>query len=124
MRVFKNGVFNRWADKESILDSQLITAVNEMQNGLVEADLGGGVYKKRIAMQGKGKSTSYRTLLAYKLENNAFFLYGFAKSKQDNISKNELRALKLLAKQLQNYVKQELDDLIAKRVLFEVIGNE
>ena len=124
MRVFKNGVFNRWADKESILDSQLITAVNEMQNGLVEADLGGGVYKKRIAMQGKGKSTSYRTLLAYKLENNAFFLYGFAKSKQDNISKNELRALKLLAKQLQNYGKQELDDLIAKRVLFEVIGNE
>ena len=124
MRVFKNSVFNRWADKEKIQDSQLISAIGEIQSGLIDADLGGGMYKKRIAVQGQGKSSGYRTLLAYKSGKSVFFLYGFAKNRQDNISKSELRALKLLAKQLLGYGDPALDDLIAKRVLFEVIENE
>jgi hypothetical protein len=102
----------------------LIAAIDEIKKGLIDADLGGGMYKKRIPIQGKGKSAGFRTLLAYKSGKNIFFLYGFSKNKQSNISKQELRALKLLAKQFLSYDNQALDDLIVKGILFEVIKNE
>jgi hypothetical protein len=35
-----------------------------MANGLIDADLGGGIVKKRIALPGQGKRGSTRTLLA------------------------------------------------------------
>lgn len=120
MRIFKNSVFSRWAAKESLSDLYLIKAVTDIEQGLVDADLGGGIYKKRIPISGRGKSAGFRTLLAYKSGQKVFFLYGFAKNTRSNISKQELRALKLLAKQLLNYDDQVLNDLVAKRVLFEV----
>ena len=56
MRVLKNKAFSKWAAREGISDSALRTAVNQMERGLVEADLGGHVFKKRVAVPGKGKS--------------------------------------------------------------------
>jgi len=124
MRIFKNSFFTRWGNKENIDNRHLIAAIDEIKKGLIDADLGGGMYKKRIPIQGKGKSAGFRTLLAYKSGKNVFFLYGFSKNKQSNISKQELRALKLLAKQFLSYDNQALDDLIVKGILFEVIKNE
>jgi hypothetical protein len=103
MRIFKNKMFNKWAAKEGLSDDILWAAVDEMERGLIDADLGGYVMKKRVAVSGRGKSGGVRTLLAYKSGNKAFFVYGFAKNVRANVSTDELRALKLLAKELMNY---------------------
>ncbi|HEB87903.1 MAG TPA: type II toxin-antitoxin system RelE/ParE family toxin [Gammaproteobacteria bacterium] len=103
MKIFVNKWFSRWCRKEAISDSALCTAVEEMEQGLVDAKLGGNLYKKRVAAPGKGKSGSYRTLLAFKSKDRVFFIYGFPKSSRDNINDKEERALKALAKELLGY---------------------
>ena len=79
MRVFKNKLFSKWATKEGLSDEDLLNAVAEIENGLIDADLGGSVLKKRVALAGRGKSAGSRTLLAYRISDKAFFVYGFAK---------------------------------------------
>jgi hypothetical protein len=103
MRVFKNKAFSKWAAKEGLVDVVLLAAVDEMERGLIDADMGGHVVKKRVALAGRGKSGGFRTLLAYKAGNKAFFVYGFAKNARANISADELKALKYLAKELLKY---------------------
>jgi hypothetical protein len=98
MRIFKNKDFAKWASKDGVTDVALKTAVNEIEQGLVDVNLGGGVIKKRVPIEGKGKSSGKRTLLAYKSADKAFFIYGFAKNARANVTAEELKALKLLAK--------------------------
>ena len=74
-----------------------------MEHGLIDAKLGGQVVKKRVALPGRGKRGSSRTLVAFKQGDKAFFIYGFAKNERANISSKELQVLKLLAKELLNY---------------------
>ena len=83
MRVFKTRWFHRWARKERLSDEALVSAVGEMEQGLIDADLGGNVYKKRVAFPGRGKSGSTRTIVAYRVEDKAFYMYGFAKNKRN-----------------------------------------
>jgi len=97
MRVFKTKVFNRWAKREGLADQSLCEAVSEMLQGLVDARLGGGVVKKRIARAGEGKRGGYRTILATNLRDRWFFMFGFAKSERDNIREDELKMLRQLA---------------------------
>lgn len=120
MRIFKNKTFTRWAAKEGLNDEALIQAVDEIEQGLVDANLGGHVYKKRVALPGRGKSAGVRTVLAYQTGEKVFFIYGFAKNTRANIDANELKALKMLAKVLLAYSDQELDQAVAKDVLSEV----
>lgn len=100
MRIFKSKQFSNWAGKEGLDDGSLIVAIAEMERGLNDADLGGQVYKKRIALHGRGKRVGIRTIIAFKQGDKAFYMYGFAKSKRANISTKELKALKLLAAHL------------------------
>jgi len=97
MRVFKTKVFSRWARREGLADLSLCEAVSEMLRGLVDAQLGGGVVKKRVARAGQGKSGSYRTILATNLRDRWFFMFGFAKNERDNVGDDELKMLKQLA---------------------------
>jgi hypothetical protein len=97
MRVFKTKVFNRWAKREGLADPSLCEAISEMLQGLVDARLGGGVVKKRVARAGEGKRGSYRTILATNLRDRWFFMFGFAKSERDNIREDELKMLRQLA---------------------------
>lgn len=120
MRIFKNKAFSRWAVKEGLDDDALRVAVSEMERGLIDADLGGHVVKKRVAIDGRGKSSGLRTLLVYKVENKAFFVYGFAKNARANISADELKALKLLAKELLSYRNKALTEAIKYGALIEV----
>lgn len=108
MQVYKSKWFSKWADKEDVTDRDLSAAVEEMANGLIDADLGGHVMKKRVALQGQGKSGGARTLLAFKVGDKAFFMYGFAKNQQDNINAKELKALKAMAKQVLGYAPAQL----------------
>lgn len=120
MRIFKNRIFSKWATKEGLDDDALRAAVDEMERGLIDADLGGNVVKKRVAVGGRGKSSGVRTLLAYRVGNKAFFVFGFAKNARANISADELKALKVLAKELLGYSDNALTAAIKHGVLIEV----
>lgn len=120
MQVFKTRWFQRWAAKEGLNDEALRSAVEEIANGLIEADLGGHVMKKRVALPGRGKRGSLRTLVAFQLDDKAFFVYGFAKNERANISQKELKALKLLAAELLNYCPAALLKAIKAGELIEV----
>ena len=124
MRIFKNRPFSKWASTEGLNDALLLAAVDEMERGLIDANLGGHVVKKRVAVGGQGKSGGMRTLLAYRVGDKAFFVYGFAKSARANISADELRALKYLAKELLSYSDRALAKAIKSGALIEVKSDE
>ena len=124
MRIFKNRPFSKWASKEGLNDALLLAAVDEMERGLIDANLGGHVVKKRVAVGGQGKSGGMRTLLAYRVGDKAFFVYGFAKSARANISADELRALKYLAKELLSYSDRALAKAIKSGALIEEKSDE
>ena len=121
MRVFKTKWFSRWARKQGVDDAALLTAVAEMAAGLVDADLGGHVVKKRIPLQGRGKRGGARCIIAYRTDHHTFFMYGFAKSERDNIDAEELEAFRILAAALQRYDAASIVRAIEADVLSEVI---
>lgn len=96
MRVFKNRAFSRFADRNDITDEDLCDAVQRATRGLIDADLGGGVVKQRIARKGEGKSGGFRSMILFKEKNRAVFVHGFAKKDLGNVSPKELKALKKL----------------------------
>jgi len=124
MRVLKTKAFSQWAKKLKISDAILLTAINEMQYGLYEANLGDYIYKKRLALGHKGKSAGARTIIAFKSGDKAFFIYGFSKSEKSNISQKEEDALKDLAKIYFNYDEEQLKKAIKAGILIEVRPNE
>ncbi|ALB24663.1 type II toxin-antitoxin system RelE/ParE family toxin [Piscirickettsia salmonis] len=111
---------NKWAKKERITDSDLIAACKEIENGLFDADLGGGLIKKRVAIQGQGKSSGSRTLVAYKKGKHILFLYGFKKNQRSNITDKEERLLKEVAKEFFKRTEKELEYLITCEVYFNL----
>jgi hypothetical protein len=123
MKIYKNRTFDRWARKEGLNNLSLCNAVNEMAAGLYDADLGGGLFKKRIARPGKGKSGGFRTLIATNNEDRWFFIFGFSKNERSNIDKDEEEALKMLSKQLLAYTPDELEQAKISNALIEVICN-
>ena len=100
MAVYKTRWFDRWARKEGLAASSLCAAVQEMVQGLVDADLGGGLVKKRIGRPGQGKSGGYRTLVATNKDTRWVFVFGFPKNERSNIDKGETEALRKLAAHL------------------------
>lgn len=97
MRVFKTKWFTRYARQEGIDDDSLAEAIKRAEKGLIDTKLGGNLVKIRIARRGEGRSSGYRTLVAYRKNRRAVFLYGFAKNERGNIESNELVSLKELA---------------------------
>lgn len=97
MGVFKTRWFGRWADRHGLVAADLCRAVREMEQGLYEADLGAGLFKKRVARPGRGKSSGFRTLIATNRGSRWVFVYGFPKSERGNVNNEERDALKKLA---------------------------
>jgi hypothetical protein len=120
MQIYKSKWFTKWADKEGLTDDALKEAVSEMEKGLIDADLGGHVYKKRAPIEGQGKSSGLRTILAFKVGNKAFFMYGFPKNARDNIDSKELKAFKRLAKELLGYSDAQLKKALKTGSMVEV----
>lgn len=118
--ICKTKYFSKWACKIGLNDLLLRKAVLEIQNGLLDANLGGGIVKKRIALPGRGKSGSSRTLLATNLRNQWFFVFGFGKNEMDNISEKELTILKMLANDLLGMSEAQIKIAIEKGSLVEV----
>lgn len=124
MHIYKTRQFDKWAHKEGLNDQALRTAVEEMEQGLIDADLGGQVFKKRVALPGRGKSGGARTLVAYRLKDRAFFVYGFAKNERDNIDEKELKALKQLASIQLKLSQAQLEHALTTGVLIEVLTHD
>ncbi|MDR0779613.1 MAG: type II toxin-antitoxin system RelE/ParE family toxin [Pseudomonadales bacterium] len=119
-RVFKTHGFQRWMRKTDLTDTALCKAVVEMSVGLIDADLGGGVVKKRVALPSRGKSGGVRTLLATNKDTRWFFVFGFEKNERDNISDQELRALKDYAADWLKHTPEQLDDAVDDGILQEI----
>ena len=119
-RVFKTRHFTRWMRKTALSDDALCAAVIEMTQGLVDADLGGGIVKKRVGLAGRGKRAGARTLVATNKGNRWFFVYGFEKNDRANISDDELEALKDIAEQLLARTGKQLDDATNDGSLTEI----
>lgn len=124
MRIFKNKAFTRFARKAGIDDTSLCKAVKDAQRGLLDADLGGGVIKQRVARYGGGKSGGFRTLILFRIGSLAFFVHGFAKNEQANIDDDELVALRKLAAVMLDYDESALCRALENKTLTEVICDE
>lgn len=120
MAVYKTRWFDRWARKEGLSTASLCAAVNEMSDGLIDADLGGGLVKKRIGRLGQGKSGGYRTLVATTKGIRWVFVFGFPKNERSNIDKDETEALKKLAAHLLSLTAQAVVKAQSAGELMEV----
>jgi hypothetical protein len=119
-RIFKTRYFSRWMRKTELSDELLYMAICEMEQGFIDADLSGGLFKKRIALPRKGKSGSTRTLLATNKDDRWFFVFGYEKKERANINKTELSALKTIAADLLIYSNDELNKAVTDNKLEEL----
>jgi hypothetical protein len=119
-KVFKTRHFNRWMRKTELTDAALCVAVEEMVSGLIDADLGGGIVKKRVALGNRGKSGGARTLIATNKGTRWFFVFGFEKNERANIDDTELAALQELAAVLLTQSAAQLAIAAADGALTEI----
>jgi len=124
LRVFKNKWFARFARRQGIEDAALGEAVARAEKGLVDADLGGGVIKLRIARPGEGRSGGFRSIVLFHSGGKAFFVYGFAKSARDDLRADELKGFRALAEQLLGFDDANLAKALKSGVLLEVQYDE
>lgn len=122
MRVFLNKQFSKWAADEGIDDETLIETAEKAFAGEVDADIGGYLFKQRVAREDGGKSGGYRTILCFRKANDSriFFLHGFPKSNKGNISSKEEKALKKIAKSLVDLSNEQVEGLKAKKAIREL----
>ena len=122
MALFKTLNFNKWMRKVKLSDQILCKAVSEMANGLIDADLGRGLFKKRVALTGYGKSGGTRILLATNRKNKWIFLYGYKKNEREAISREELESLQTLSADFLKLSEQQLIYMVDKGKLLEVLN--
>jgi hypothetical protein len=119
-RIFTTKTFSKWQRKTGMGDQSLIKAIQEIQSGLVDAQLAKGLVKKRVAQSGRGKQSSARTLVATYFEDRWFFIFGFLKNEKSNITAKELQWLMIFAQQLLGLNEHELSIAIEVGELYEI----
>jgi hypothetical protein len=124
MEVLKRRDFARWRRGEALPDAALCEAALEMELGLLGVDLGGLLYKKRVARPGGGKRGGYRTLLAFGRGDRYVFLHGFSKNSRENITGEEKRALQFAGRVFLALAGSELASALQNGVLLEVRCDE
>jgi len=118
--VYKTKPFARFAKKARIADGDLWRAAQQVNQGLMDADLGGGVIKQRIARAGEGKSGGSRTILLFRKSNRAVYVYGFEKKNLANIKPDELEAFRELAEVILGYTRDEIASRVKDGALFAI----
>ena len=120
MRIFKTKLFARFARRERISDAHLREAVERAERGLIDADLGGGVIKQRMARAGQGRSSGFRVLLAYRPDTRSVFLFGFAKNERGNVDDDELVTAQEIARVWLDADGKALERALAGGIILEV----
>lgn len=120
MKVFKNAWFGRFARRERISADALWNAVERAEKGQIDANLGGGVIKQRIARPGEGKSKGYRSIVLFRKGEKSFFVYGFSKNQLGNIGEDEEAQFKKMAKHVLSLTDAQLRELVANGQFEEV----
>lgn len=124
MRIFKSPWFEKFARKQDIEDEALRDAVSRAEHGLIDADLGGGVIKQRIARKGSGKSGGFRSVLLFRAGDRAIAVFAFAKSDRANLTSKELTAFRKVAGPMLALSHAELDEKVVSGSLIEVDDGE
>ena len=124
MRIFQSRWFNRFARKEGIAAKALLDAVDRAEAGQIGAALGSEVIKQRIARPGAGKSAGYRTIILFRRGSQAFFIYGFAKSDQANVSQGEVQGFKDAARYVLSMTEKQLALLLERGEFLEMRNDE
>ena len=124
MRVFKNGWFQKFARKEKISNAMLCEAIARAERGQIDADLGSGLIKQRLARPGAGKSGGFRTLVFFRTQQRAVFAFGFAKSDIANLDDADEAYLKKAAKLVLGFTDEQMDAEIAAGRMLEVKCDE
>lgn len=124
MRIFKTKWVVRFVRRERIDDAGLKEAIARAERGIIDADLGGGLIKQRVARPGQGRSSGFRMIVAYRTEDRAFFLYGFAKNERENIEDDELQTLRDIAADYLKHDDTALDDAVGEGKLQEIDNGE
>ena len=124
MRIFKTKGLTKFARQENIDDASLVEAISRAERGIIDADLGGGLIKQRIPRQGHGRSGGYRTIIVYRAQDRAVFLFGFAKNDRENIGHDELSSWKQIALKYLNANEEVITKAIEDGLLKEIGSNE
>jgi hypothetical protein len=123
-QVFVTKTFARWMRKSQVTDLDILGATEEMVQVLIDANLGGHLVKKRVALRGRGKSAGARTIVATKFEQRWIFLFGFEKNERSNIDANELKVLQELAASLLDLDPQAIASAVSAGQLFQLQGDQ
>ena len=122
LQVLATKSFSRWMRKNKVSQQNIAAAAAEMAEGLIDADLGGHVVKKRVALGGRGKRSGARTIVATNFGNKWIYIFGFEKSERGNIEASELKALQELSKTLLELTIDETSAAILHGELLEMKG--
>ena len=120
MAIYKLKKVGAFARKHGINDRTLAVAANDVRNGWYDADLGGGLYKQRLARDGGGKSGGFRTLITHRTSKHLFFVYAYPKNARSNIGPDEEQGFKKMARMFGAMSKTELDYAVLSGELEEV----
>ena len=112
--------FNKWAKKSKLKDKDLLETIENLKDGLSTADLGSNLFKVRVKRENSGKSSGFRTIVVYKENERAIFLYGFGKNEKENITKTELLYFKKLGNDFLALSPDEIKQLIENKSLFNI----
>jgi hypothetical protein len=120
MRKLSTKWFKKWAKKSNLNSKNMLKAIKNLEAGLSTADLGGHLYKVRVKRAHSGKSSGFRTIIVYKKDDRAIFLYGFGKNEKENIDKTELHYFKTLGKDLLSLNTDQLKKSVQQKILFDL----
>lgn len=120
MQVYKTKGFARFSRRQRIDDDALCEAISRAEQGLIDADLGGGVIKQRVPRPGQGRSGGFRTIVFYRVKARAVFVDGLAKSDQDNFDDDDLERFRNLATEFLSYDEKQVAKLVKAGAWIEV----
>ncbi len=120
MRNFITAALSKAATKHTISDQKFVAAAERIRAGNASADLGGGLFKERIAREGQGRSGGFRTVLCFREGGDMLFFAIFAKKRKGNLTKKELEAARKFAAEFRKQTEKEIQRQIADSTIREL----
>ncbi len=120
MKKLSTKWFLKWSEKVGLKKQNLLDAIRDLEAGLSAVDLGSNLFKVRVRREHRGKSSGFRTIIVFREDDRAVFLFGFGKNEKENIDKNELRYFKKLGRDILSLSSEQLEKAISQKVLADI----